>query len=104
MFAELQCDQIMRIKVDAVLLYSNSIKANPDGTGAQKKRPTGRQRIAWRMKHQDSYCCRRCSNSYNILASPSHAHDAPEGRSLLGHLGDTSKLRHLLMDRAYEGD
>ena len=36
--------------------------------------------------------------------SPGQAHDAPEGRALLEHLGSPSKPLHLLIDRAYEGD
>jgi transposase len=36
--------------------------------------------------------------------SPGQAHDAPEGRALLEHLGRPSRPIHLLMDRAYEGD
>ena len=36
--------------------------------------------------------------------SPGQAHDAPEGRALLEHLGSPSTPLHLLMDRAYEGD
>jgi transposase len=36
--------------------------------------------------------------------SPGHAHDAPEGRKLLQHIGRIPRPIHLLMDRAYEGD
>ena len=36
--------------------------------------------------------------------SPGQAHDAPEGRKLLRHLGKTPRPLHLLVDRAYEGD
>ena len=37
MFAELQKEQILRIKIEAVSLDSTSIKVHPDGTGALKK-------------------------------------------------------------------
>lgn len=37
MFAELQKEQILRIKLEAVSLDSTSIKVHPDGTGALKK-------------------------------------------------------------------
>ena len=37
MFAELQKEQIVRIKIEAVSLDSTSIKVHPDGTGALKK-------------------------------------------------------------------
>ena len=36
--------------------------------------------------------------------SPGQAHDAPEGRALLGRLGAPSRPLHLVMDRAYEGN
>ncbi len=36
--------------------------------------------------------------------SPGQAHDAPEGRKLLTHLGPQDQNLSLLMDRAYEGD
>jgi transposase len=36
--------------------------------------------------------------------SPGNAHDAPEGRALLEHLGEVPERFPLLMDRAYEGD
>jgi hypothetical protein len=48
------------------------------------------------MEHQDSSVCRECSNGT--------AHDAPEGRALLGELGPMPEGLSLLMDRAYEGD
>src|SRR3989442_1617959 len=37
MFAELQREQVVRIKIEAVSLDSTSIKVHPDGTGALKK-------------------------------------------------------------------
>lgn len=36
--------------------------------------------------------------------SPGQAHDAPEGRKLLRHLGKAPQGVHLVMDRAYEGE
>ena len=36
--------------------------------------------------------------------SPGQAHDAPEGRKLLGRLGSQDQNPFLLMDRAYEGN
>ena len=36
--------------------------------------------------------------------SPGQAHDAPEGRKLLGRLGLQDQNRFLLMDRAYQGN
>ncbi len=66
MFAQLQTCQIVRIKIEAVSLDSTSIKVHPDGTGALKKRPTIHREIAGRMEHQNSYGCRRCSNSHHV--------------------------------------
>ena len=36
--------------------------------------------------------------------SPGSAHDAPEGRKLLGKIGPVEGQVHMVMDRAYEGD
>ena len=55
-FEELQVQQIIRIKVDAVSIDSTSIKVHPDGTGALKKTAlnlsenhevAGQQRFIW---------------------------------------------------------
>ncbi len=37
MFEELQREQVVRIKIEAVSLDSTSVKVHPDGTGALKK-------------------------------------------------------------------
>jgi hypothetical protein len=37
-FAKLQQEQIVRIKIEALSLDSTSVKVHPDGTGALKKR------------------------------------------------------------------
>lgn len=39
MFEELQREQMVRIKIEAVSLDSTKIKVHPDGTGALKKWP-----------------------------------------------------------------
>jgi transposase len=55
-FEQLQVQQIIRIKVDAVSIDSTSIKVHPDGTGALKKtalnrsvdqEEAGQQRFIW---------------------------------------------------------
>jgi transposase len=55
-FEELQVQQIIRIKIDAVSIDSTSIKVHPDGTGALKKTAlnlsenhevAGQQRFIW---------------------------------------------------------
>src|SRR3990170_867094 len=72
-FEQLQREQIMHIKIEAVKLDSTTVKVHPDGTGALKKRTAGHRKISRRMDHQDSYGCRGCSNGHNLgsLAGPS---------------------------------
>ena len=105
MFEELQREQVVRIKIEAVSLDSTSIKVHPDGTGAVNKtdrRPSanpevdGTPRFIWLP--------RMLRTAVTFSLSPGHAHDAPEGRRLLQSLGATSRPIHLLMDRAYEGN
>ena len=65
-FEQLQREQIVRIRIEAVSLDSTTVKVHPDGTGALKKTDPGHRQIARRMDHQDSYGCRKCSNGYNL--------------------------------------
>jgi len=67
MFQELQREQVVRIRIEAVSLDSTSIKVHPDGAGALKKRPAVHRQIPWRMEHQDSYGCRGCSNGRDVV-------------------------------------
>jgi len=60
-FARLQQEQILAIRVEHVCLDSTTIKVHPDGTGALKKRPASHWALAGRMHHQDSSGCRECS-------------------------------------------
>ncbi len=71
-FEQLQREQIVRIKVEAVKLDSTTVKVHPDGMGALKKRTPGHRKIPRRMDHQDSSGCRGCSNGHNLcsLAGP----------------------------------
>ena len=69
-FEQLQREQIVRIQIEAVQLDSTIVKVHPDGTGALKKRTPSDRQVAWRMDHQDSYGCRRCSNGHNLRALP----------------------------------
>ena len=39
-----------------------------------------------------------------ISPSPGQAHDGVEGRKLLENMGGQQEIRHLVMDRAYEGN
>src|SRR6516164_11119855 len=59
-FAQLQHDQIVRIKIEAVAL---------DGWNrALKNGPTSHRQVSRRMDHQDSYGCRGCSNGHDVCA------------------------------------
>ena len=69
-FEQLQREQIVRIRIEAVSLDSTTVKVHPDGTGALKKRTAGHRQVARRMDHQDSYGCRRCANGHNLCALP----------------------------------
>ena len=60
-FAKLQQEQILRLKIEAFSLDSTSVKVHPDGTGALKKRTASHREIAGRMEHQNSSGCRECS-------------------------------------------
>ncbi len=88
MFEELQREQVVRIKVEAVSLDSTSIKVHPDGTGALKKngpQAIGKSRGGWNTKiHMVAADAR---TAVTFCLSPGQAHDAPEGRRLLGSLG-----------------
>lgn len=66
MFEELQRQQVVRIKIEAVSLDSTSIKVHPDGTGALKKRTAVHRQIPRRLEHQGSSGCRGCSNGRNV--------------------------------------
>ena len=65
-FAKLQQEQILRIKIEAFSLDSTSVKVHPDGTGALKKWTASHREIARRMEHQDSSGCRECSNGHHL--------------------------------------
>ena len=79
-FTALQEQQIIRIKIEAMSVDSTIVKVHPDGTGALKKTDRRPSEIQGRVDNQDSYGCRRCSNSDNFLAVSRPNHDAPEGR------------------------
>ena len=53
-FEQLQQQQIVHIKLEAVSLDSTIVKVHPDGTGALKKRSSSHRKIAWRMDHQNA--------------------------------------------------
>ena len=65
-FEQLQREQIVRIRIEAVQMDSTIVKVHPDGTGALKKRTSSHRKVPRRMDHQDSYGCRECANGYNL--------------------------------------
>ena len=98
-FAYLQKEQFVRIKLEVVSLDSPIVKVHSKGRGREKNGPQaiGKSRG---MDHQDSSGCRGCTNSGDILAVPWPSHDAPEGRKLLRRLGGQREKLPVLMDRA----
>ncbi|MEO7149237.1 MAG: IS5 family transposase [Rhodanobacteraceae bacterium] len=104
-FATLQEAQIVRVRIEAVAIDSTIVKVHPDGTGAPKKngpQAIGKSRGGWTSKIHLVAANARTALTFSL--SPGQAHDAPEGRALLGRLGRQEQPLHLLMDRAYEGD
>ena len=83
LFEELQREQLIRIKIEAVSLDSTIVKVHPDGTGALKKtapKPSanpeadGQPKFIWLPRSA------RCAIGFSL--SPGQAGDAPEGREL----------------------
>ncbi|MBR8429092.1 MULTISPECIES: IS5 family transposase [Burkholderia] len=104
-FTELQREQIVRVRVEAVSLDSTVVKVHPDGTGAFKKngpQSIGKSRGGWTTKIHMVAADARTAITFAL--SPGQAGDAPEGRALLQSLGPTNRPLHLIMDKAYEGD
>ena len=103
-FEQLQREQIVRIKLEALSLDSTIVKVHPDGTGAKKNGPQsiGRSRGGWTTKLHMVAADARTAVTFSL--SPGQRHDAPEGRKLLRRLGRQRAGPALVMDRAYEGD
>ena len=58
-FAHLQREQLLRIRLEAVSLDSTIVKVHPDGTGAlKKKRPPSHRQVSRRLDHQAASGCR----------------------------------------------
>ena len=67
-FEQLQREQIVRIKVEAVSMDSTTVKVHPDGTGAFKRngpQSIGKSRGGWTTKIH--MVARGCSNSHDLL-------------------------------------
>ncbi|WP_321920643.1 IS5 family transposase, partial [Paraburkholderia tropica] len=104
-FTELQREQIVRVRIEAVSLDSTVVKVHPDGTGAFKKngpQSIGKSRGGWTTKIHMVAADARTAITFAL--SPGQAGDAPEGRALLQSLGRPNRPLHLIMDKAYEGD
>ena len=87
-FEQLQQAQVVRIRIEAVSLDTTSIKVHPDGTGASKKngpQAIGKSRGGWTTKIHMVAADARTAITFAL--SPGQAHDAPEGRELLGQPG-----------------
>src|ERR1017187_7862420 len=104
-FEQLQHEQIVRIRIEAVSLDSTTVKVHPDGTGALKKngpQAIGKSRGGWNTKIHLVAADARTAIAFSL--SPGNDHDAPQGRLLLEQLGPMPEGLPMLMDRAYEGD
>ncbi|MEP6717172.1 MAG: IS5 family transposase [Terriglobia bacterium] len=104
-FAQLQIEQIVRIKIEAFSLDSTSVKVHPDGTGAFKKngpQAIGKSRGGWNTKIHMVAADARTAIVFAL--SPGNDHDVPHGRALLEELGPMPEGLPMLMDRAYEGN
>ena len=101
-FAELQRQQIIRVRVEAVSLDSTLISVHPDGRGALKNGPQaiGKSRGGWTTKLHLVAADARYAVTFSL--SPGNAGDAPEGRELLA--SSSSEADYIIMDKAYEGD
>ncbi|WKZ11572.1 MAG: IS5 family transposase [Gammaproteobacteria bacterium] len=105
LFEELQHQQLIRVKIEAVSLDSTIVKVHPDGTGAPKKngpQAIGRSRGGWTTKIHMVAADARTALTFSL--SPGQAGDAPAGRELLRTLPDLPARCRLIMDRAYEGN
>jgi transposase len=104
-FAALQEEEIIRIRLEALSLDSTIVQVHPDGTGAGKKngpQSIGRSRGGWSTKiHMVAADDRR---AVTFSLTPGQHHDAPPaGREFLRQLPEPETKVALVMDRAYEG-
>jgi hypothetical protein len=105
MFAELQREQIVRIKPEAISLDSTYVKVHPDGWGGSiKKAATICRQVPGRLEKQNSSGCRKCPNSHSIfVVCWKQGRRARETDAAQTHRMRIHKLQ-LLMDRACEGN
>ena len=104
-FEQLQREQIVCIKVEAVIYGQHYGQGAPRWYGCVKRngpQSTGKSRGGWTTKIHMVAADARTAMTFSL--SPGQAHDAPEGRKLLKRLGSQRHNLSLLMDRAYEGN
>src|SRR6516165_7662211 len=89
-FAKLQQQQILRLKIEAFSLDSTSVKVHPDGTGALKKRTTSHREITRGMEHQNSYGCRECSHGNNFLLVARRSTRRSRGSAIAAGVGSAA--------------
>ena len=104
LFAEMQRQQLITIKVEVNSLDSFSAKAHPDASGALKngRQAIGKTRGGWNTKIHTVAGNDKLAVDFTL--SPGNHHDAPEGRILLETIGKQPEVIPLLMDRTYEDD
>ncbi|MBI1891408.1 MAG: IS5 family transposase [Burkholderiales bacterium] len=102
-FEQLQREQIVHIRIEAVKLDSTTVKVHPDGMGAFKKngpQAIGKSRGGWTTKIHLVAADARTAITFAL--SPGQASDAVEGRELLGGIGPLPAPLYLILDQAYE--
>ncbi len=102
-FEQLQREQMMRIKIEAISLDSASVKVHPDGTGAFKKngpQAIGKSRGGWTTNIH--LVAANARTAVTLALSPGQAHDTPRGRELLRRLSRLPEGLPVLMDGAYQ--
>ncbi len=101
-FAKLQQEQILKLKIEVFSLDSTSVKVHPDGTGALKKngpQALGKSRGGWNTKIH--LLAANARTAITFCLSPGQDHDDPVGRQLLLDLGPLPVEVPLAMDKAY---
>ena len=91
-FEQLQRQQLVRVRIEAVSLDLTTVKVHPDGTGALKKngpQAIGKSRGGWTTKIHMVAANARTAITFAL--SPGQASDAVEGRELLAGIGPLAR-------------
>jgi len=86
-FARLQAEQILAIRIEQVCLDSTTIKFIPTAPGLRKKRPASHRPIPGRKHHQDSSGCRECSVRPDAQIIPRAGRGCSAGAGVAGGWG-----------------